>query len=185
MEPNCERVCNLADTQAIERPCCCENNDHKQELEPYGLIPGGHHVEVQGRTLLVPNAVIVASDHVKPIRSWAKIRIKSLPPGSRFLPVRIAALQHVPKADLLGNGKTQRGIVNLHIARAGRETNVALQRIAFAVGYDLFHVNRRRYQIPNQVSGINHLRHCGISKPQAAIQSSYGLALEGSVKSKL
>jgi hypothetical protein len=122
---------------------------------------------------------------VKPICSRAKIRIKSLPPGSRFLPVRVAALQPIPKADFLRDGEAQPGVINFHIARAGRKINVAPHGIIFMVGYDLFHVHSRRYRVPSQMSGIDHLRYGRVSKPQAAIQGSYSLALKRRVMSTL
>src|SRR5450755_299878 len=121
-----------------------------RQSEPICLVVRGSDEEIEGRAGLVPYAGVVASDHVKPIRSWAKIRIESLPPGSRFLPVRIAAFQPVPKVDFLRDSKAQPGIVDSHVARAGRKTNSALQGMPWPVREQLFHVHSRRHQVRSQ-----------------------------------
>src|SRR5262249_28460684 len=94
--------------------------------KPLCLIVSGRDRKIQGCPNLVPDAIIIGGNYMKPIRSWAEIGIKSLASGSRFLPVSITAFQLVTKPDFWRDRKTQRRVVNLHITCAGGKMNLAL-----------------------------------------------------------
>src|SRR3981081_876033 len=96
---------DLTQSQLMKRH---QNDDYEhnaENSEPVCLIPGRRYHEVQRGTGVVPDAVVVASDHAKPISSRAKVTIESLAPGSGLLPGCIPAFQFVTKAYFLRDHK--------------------------------------------------------------------------------
>src|SRR6267378_3214485 len=152
-----------------------QNDDYEhnaENSEPACLKPGRRYYEVQRGTNVVPDAVVVACVYAKPVLSWAKVTIESLPPGAWLLPGCVPTFQFVTKAYLLRDHKAQCRVINFEITRKRRKTKILARRIALAVGNDLFNVHRRRQSIPGQMPRINHLEHDTICKPQPSIGRS-------------
>jgi flavoprotein len=51
----------MVNTHLITRPEQCEESEHVKPSEPNRLVPGGRDVEVQMRSLFIPDSVVIAS----------------------------------------------------------------------------------------------------------------------------
>src|SRR5882762_8486176 len=122
IEANADGSRDLMQSQQMKSPQN-ENCGHNAEnSEPVCLIPGRRDYEVQCGTGVVPDAIVVACDHAKPVSSWAKVTIESLPPLSWLLPDCVAPFQFVAKAYFLRDHKTQCRVLNFEITRKRRKT---------------------------------------------------------------
>jgi hypothetical protein len=92
---------------------------------------------------LIPNAVIVAGDHVKAVIARWQVGVKSLPPILWILPVRIMSLEFVAKADFLGSDKAKCRVIDFNISRMWRKSKVLAWDVLPPVSDDLLHLNRR------------------------------------------
>src|ERR1035438_2133163 len=161
---------DAADAQPVDAPEQCQKSGQRARTKPPGLVPGGGHAEGQSCAFLVPDAVVVAPDHTKPVLSRTKIGVESLTPCSSILPFRVVTLQPVAKAHLLRSYEAQRRIVNFEITSQGRKTKTVPRRIAFVVGNNLFNVHGRQYRIAVQVIWVDHLDDVLICEPQSSVR---------------
>ena len=62
---------NPPHSQSIDRPRDKEKGHSAKDAERIRLIPGARNTEVQACALIVPHAVVIASDHAKTVLSGA------------------------------------------------------------------------------------------------------------------
>ena len=86
IEANADGSRDLTQPQLMKSPQNGYSEHNAENSEPACLKPGRRNYEVQRGTSLVPDAIVVACDHAKPVSSWTKVTIESLPPGSWLLP---------------------------------------------------------------------------------------------------
>jgi len=92
------------------------------------------------------------------IGSRGKIAVKSLASISGLLPLTVATIEPVAVSNSLRNHITKRRIVDFKIACQRRKTQPIFGSIFFAVSDDSLEIDRRRYLIPDQVTGVNRLK---------------------------
>src|SRR5882724_714165 len=76
----------LPHTQSIDNAYDEASRDQAESSKPVCLIPGRRDAEVQHCTRIVPDTVVIARHHAKPVLPWAKVAIESLPPRPWLLP---------------------------------------------------------------------------------------------------
>src|SRR5580704_5980727 len=127
IEPGTDDFRNLLHAQPVDRPRDQGCDDDTEQPEPGGLEPGRRDAEFQSCSFFVPQPVIVASHHPKPVISWTEVSIERLAPGSSLLPAGIATLQFVTKAHFLRGHETQCRVINFEVSREPGETKFLLR----------------------------------------------------------
>src|SRR5580698_3564536 len=100
---------DLMKAEPMQRPEQSQEGDHARRPEPGGLIERGRNREIRNRARLIPDAIAVARDYSKSIRSGSQVGVRCLAPRTRILPVFIHAIQLESKANSLWNRHTGRG----------------------------------------------------------------------------
>src|SRR5262249_29260107 len=116
LQTHVEPVRDLANTVLIQRPQQRQRSESQNGFEPYRLKERGRDREVDERAGFVPDAAVVACDHVKAIRAWRKVGIERLAAIANVLPLAIEAFEHVPEANLLGRHEAERRVIDLEVA---------------------------------------------------------------------
>src|SRR6266700_3571548 len=93
----------LLHSELMQPPKECQKHSHAQQAEPSRLVPGGRDVEVQMRSLFIPDSVVIAGYYLKMVLAGTKPVIKSFATSTRVLPVVIHSFQPVSKTYLLWN----------------------------------------------------------------------------------
>ena len=103
-----------------------------QHKKPARLEPGGRNSQIHGCAFFVPNAIVIAGDHMEFVVAGPKLCVVGLTARAYVLPLVIHAIQLVAKENTLGNVKTQSGIVDLQIVGAcGKSKTAAKRRRSF------------------------------------------------------
>src|ERR1700678_842832 len=161
---------NLQHTQAVDNPYDEDTGDKAENSEPVRLIPGRGDAEVEDRACIVPDAIVIACDHAKPVSPWAKVIVERLTPCSWLLPGSVAALQSVAEAHFLGNYEAQCRVVNFDITSGRGQTKTFYRVVAFSIRCNFLDVHWRWHRIAGYVSWIDHLQDGPIRKPQPSIR---------------
>src|ERR1700749_2244496 len=99
----------------MQPPKECQKRSHAQQAEPHRLVPGRLNDEVQTRSVLIPDSVVVAGDDSEMVVAGTEPGIKSFATSARVLPVFVHSFQLVSKTYFLWNRKAQGRVVNLQI----------------------------------------------------------------------
>ena len=118
-------------THLINAPEQREESEHVKPSEPNRLVPGGRDVEIQTRSLFIPDSVVIAGDYSEMVLAGTKPGIKSFATSARVLPVFIHSFQPVPKTYLLWNSQAQSRVANLQIG-CSRGQDQIRQRISLS-----------------------------------------------------
>src|ERR1700678_903387 len=106
LELRIQTISHLSHSITIRHPGQTRGGGHAEKEKPFRLVKRGKDIEVERGSLLVPDVIVVTCDHAEAVVARTEIGIKSLSPGSGFLPNCVAALEFVAKADLLWNYET-------------------------------------------------------------------------------
>src|SRR6266436_1081121 len=87
--------CQLPHSQPTECPDNGGPGNDAQSQKPPGLVPRCRDAEVHGRAYIIPDTVVIACDHTKPICSRTKICVECLPTAPGIYPALVPALQLV------------------------------------------------------------------------------------------
>src|SRR5208282_3053722 len=93
------------------------DNDHDQpqHAKPYRLPEVRQHGEGQARSVLVPYAVVIASNDVKSILSWRDVAIVHLTFCAGIDPFGIQTINTIFELVFVRSGKTQCGVLKLKL----------------------------------------------------------------------
>ena len=92
-----------------------------EKKERSRLVKRRYEGEFERRSLLVPDAVVVAGDDVEPVVPRREVRIGSAPGGDRPSPVCVVALELVTEADALGDRQAGSRVLKLETLCVWRE----------------------------------------------------------------
>src|ERR1700722_11284870 len=102
--------------------------ENAQENEPHGLIEVRLEGEVKARTLVVPNAVIVAGDHTKRVGPGRQARIVGSAAIAGLNPMLVEPLEAVAEARTLRCKQTQSRVVEFPLLTARAHLYTLRQR---------------------------------------------------------
>ena len=145
----------LVNTQLINGPEQREESEHVKPAEPNRLVPGGRDVEVQMRSLFIPDSVVIAGYDSKMVLAGTKPGIKSFATSARVLPVFIHSFQPVPKPYLLRHGQAQCRVANLQIGCSRGQGQIRQRTSLSAIRAHRPNQNRRRKCICGDVGRID------------------------------
>src|SRR5215469_7018511 len=143
VETHAHRVRNLSYTEPVDCPYQKYHAADAEGSKRACLIPRWSDAEGEACTVCVPDAVVVAGDHTKPIPSGREITVDGLPSRPWLLPVPVVTFQLVSKADLLGRGKGESRVIDFEIARQCGKAKIVVGKITLVVGKHLFNVHGR------------------------------------------
>src|ERR1700679_2090909 len=127
----------------IESPQDQDDNNATGNPEPCCLEPCRRDGKLQGCTQVVPDAVTIARDDMKPVRAGAKVCIERLPTAPGVNPVPVPSIQPVPEPRSFWNGQAQSRIVNAKVLGQRRKRGVTIGVILRSVYRDRSNRNRR------------------------------------------
>src|SRR5271167_68400 len=174
-----DRNRDLACAQAIENPDNKKSCKNQSGSKPLCLINGWSDGEIEHRTAIVPDTVVVAGDHVKSIFAGSKVTVEGLAARSSVMPVSIATVQFVAEAHFLRNDETERGVVNFEVARVRSKTKGLLRPMALSIDNDLLDVDGWSNGISREMGRVDGLQNTVVGKPQASIGRHGGNWAEG------
>src|SRR5262249_33533158 len=120
---------------------------------------------------LVPHATVVAGDDAEAIGARRQVAVWLLPPVAHVHPVAIPAIELYLEPVLLGDDETERGVVDLQIARQRRQPHAAIRSrgVCDPVSRDLFDVHGWRKLVERKMARIDHAQAVRRNKPQSPI----------------
>src|SRR5262249_28166950 len=92
LERQVELMLQLPDTPQVHRPQQRQQDARAESAKPIRLVVRWGNGELDGISLLVPNATVVARHHAKPVGAWCEIGVLCMSHVDYLFPVMILPL---------------------------------------------------------------------------------------------
>ena len=159
----------------------CGNNDpektqHHNGAKPPGLPELRLHRYFQDAAGVVPHAIFVAGDDMKPVMPRRHLAVIGNPCVAGIGPGVVAAFQTIFESHLLGSGEIQTGVVDFKAVMPGRNNDGLPPRRTHVIVFLFptihqhgFNHNHRRLQVGFKLFGVDRRRAFGGGEPQSAV----------------
>ena len=157
------------DPQSVEQPRDQQHNRGGNAPEQTCLIKARPQLESKVSPLLIPLPAHAAGNHMETESARRQIGVIGKASVSGVHPIGVEPRQHVLIPDLFRIQITERGVIDLNLSSAHRQTGLTVQRLLLAVHSDAFDVHGGNIGTGCQAAGIHHHNALQGSEQQQAI----------------
>ena len=146
-----------------------EETNRRRAPKPRGLVKERLLHDVHAGPGRVPDAVIVAGDHLKPVTTRAEVGVERNPARAHVGPAPIVPVQTITEMHLGRPDKTHRGVLDRQAAGARRKFDGVDAGGGLVVDEDAFDPDRRHGRVEGQRLRINFDQAVARREPEGPI----------------